>query len=173
MSRSLAQTAQTVRRIRYGEVGFDGKDVKVVWHQGSNFDLVTQVDTDGCAIEQEIAFGKDIVTWHRERPLRTGTIVAEADTDKGHAINARAGIINLDPMPRLELLKECAELAELVPGDDRYLQHIAAQLRAAIDGVCLFGSEVTNVVVIPGTADVAQPRSDAGLPRLLRRLLGK
>jgi len=35
---TLEEIAQTIRRVRFGEVGFDGKDVKAVWHQGTEFD---------------------------------------------------------------------------------------------------------------------------------------
>lgn len=170
MKSSPAAIAQTVRRIRFGEVGFDGKDMKAVWHQGTGFELVTQVDTEGYAIELEVAMDKDIVSWKRGMPVQTGSVVSDGASESERAANPRSGLVNLDYLPRREVLQECLSIAELVPGEDRYLKHLRGMLRSTIEGIDLIDDRVTGAHILPPpNKDVEEPT----FPRLWKRLLGR
>ncbi len=165
MPASPAEIAKSVRRIRFAELGFGAKDLKAVWHQGiEGFNLLTHVDLAGQAVEHEFVLQGNVIQWRRQQAIRTGR-VAQDDDDRG--AGPRADVINLDPMPRLEVLEAAAAVAELVTGDDRYLAHFAGVLRAETLPQT-WDDTVTGAVVRAPEPDPGR----IGLPRLLRRLFG-
>jgi hypothetical protein len=173
MGATPAQIAQSVRRIRFSERGFGDGDVKVVWHQGiEGFDLVTHVDLNGQVVEHELLLHGDVVQWRRDRSVQTGRVSGDDDATGGRSAGPRAGMINLDATPRMELVEQAAKVTELVPGDDRYVAHVARVLRAACIGADAWAEAVTSAEFhLPVTSEPTVP--PGALPRLLRRLFGK
>lgn len=168
MTASPAAIAQSVRRIRFSEMGFGNNGVKVVWHQGiEGFDLVTHVDLSGHVVEHELLLQGNVVQWCSDRSIHTGRVVSDADATDDRALRSRADMINLDTTPRMEIVEQAANVAELVPGNDRYVAHVARVLRAACIGADPWAEAVTAV-----EAHVQRDSPARNLPRLLRRLFG-
>jgi len=119
---------------------------------------------------RELAFRGDVVSWKRVGALRTGRLVTDDNTDGERAPSARSGMINLDPVPRLHVLEQGVLLVDMVTGEDRYLQHLKTVFTAALDGRDANFDAVTGVQRV---MSAEPPKSEPGLPRLLKRLLGR
>lgn len=169
---SLEKVAQSIRRVRFSEAGYAGKDEKVVWHSGSDgFDLVSHVDLEGRVLEYELAFRNNVVVWKRDGTVRTGHL---SDVDRGddRPVNPRSGTVSLDSEPRREVLELGALVAGMVPTQDRYLQRLVMVLRAALAGEPTTEHEVTDTFLVLRAPPAEPEKAERVLPRLLKRLFG-
>lgn len=178
MALTLQDIAQSMRRVRFGEAGFQGRDHKTVWHQATDgCELVTRVDREGRVLEHEFSLRGSIAVWKRDQTVRTGTLRGHDHSAEERLGGPQAALIDLDDAPRWAVVEDAAMLAELVPGNDRYLAHLASVMRAAVAGAAAGGEPVTTVSGMKRPAQVTgamkQMKSGKGFSGLLRRLLGR
>lgn len=169
-SSETLRSARPLVRVRLSEAT-QADGTKKVWHStGDGIDLTTNVDGQGRADFQELAFHHRYLVWTRGLGIRTG---ADEERVASKAGRAALSAVRHDPTPSAEVLREALVVLPKASAD-RYLAHLRDVVSEALDSL---ERRVTDSVTNAGKVEITSLKRP--LPELaptwkarIRRLFG-